>query len=187
MYDVHAPTKVTVTAKIPAGMRQLYRDNAGSAAVEFAIIGNVLILLLVGFLLMGIFQFWQMTLDDAVRSAARKLQSGTVTTSSQFVTAVCSEFGSVAPCNASNLQVEMQANTASMTFSGITPATVSSSGTLSPQGGFASMPFTETGTPVLVQVAYRLPILIPLIPVVLETGNATDSLISSVSIMAYAQ
>jgi Flp pilus assembly protein TadG len=166
--------------------RQLYRDERGSTAVEFAIIGSVLMLLLVGFLLMGIFQFWQMTLDDAVRDAARQIQKGTITTGPQFVAAVCSEFGSVAPCNTANLQFEVQANTGIMTFGSISPATVSSVGALTPNGNFPTMPFSATGTPVLVQVAYVVPVVVPLVPVVLETGNATDSLISSVALMAYA-
>ena len=168
------------------GKRQLCRDERGSAAVEFAIIGSALMLLLTGFLLMGIFQFWQMTLDDAVRDAARQIQKGTITTGPQFVAAVCNEFGAVAPCSAGNLQFEVQANTGAMTFGGITPATVSAGGTLTPHGGFPAMPFTATGTPVLVQVAYAVPLVVPLVPVVLETGNATAALISSTSLMAYA-
>lgn len=164
------------------------RETRSSTAVEFAIIGNVLMLLLIGFILMGVYQFWQLTLDDSVRNAAREVQTGQVASGPQFVAAVCSEFGTVAAGCETNLQYQVQASPSptTLTFASITPATISGAGTLSPAAAFnATIPPAQNGTPVVVTAAYRLPLILPLVPTVLQTGNATASLISATAVMAY--
>lgn len=151
-------------------------------------LGSVGLLFMIAFLLMSIYQFWQATLDDAVRNAARQIEIGKVTTSSGLVSAICAEFGAVAPCSSSSLQVEVQS---ASTFGAITPATVSSSGVLSPANA-AGTTYTLTvpttgGLPVLVQVAYIPPFVphFPFLPNVVFTGNSTSALISAVSFMVY--
>ncbi|MGE4483272.1 TadE/TadG family type IV pilus assembly protein [Acidocella sp.] len=174
---------------------KLFRQRKAATAVEFALIGSYTILFSMGFMMMGICQFWQMTLNDAVRNATRQLLLGNITSESQFITSVCSEFGHVAPCGSNSLQVEIQANTTGLTFAGITAASVNSSGQLSPNGGFPAMPFSTGPVPVLVQVAYHLPPWLDFLPylpfsgktipalTVLLTGNPTSALISAEAVL----
>src|SRR5208282_99321 len=77
--------------------RRLLRETRSDTAVEFAIIGAAFFLFVFGIFVVSLDQFLQMTLDDAVRNAARQVQIGNVTTGSQFVTSVCNEFGLAAP------------------------------------------------------------------------------------------
>ncbi len=179
----------------PKPYPSLASEESAATAVEFALIGSFIILFTMGFLMMGICQFWQMTLDDAVRTATRQLLLGNITTSTQFVSSVCGEFGLVAPCNSSILQIEVQANTSTTTFSGITSATVSAAGQLSPSGGFPTIPSSGGPYPALVQVAYKLPPWLDFLPYlpfsgqtipslnVLLTGNPTSALISAQAVM----
>lgn len=166
--------------------RLLRADRRAVTAVEFAMIGPMVLLFFIGFLLMGVYQFWQLALDDAVRDAARQVETGHVTTGTEFVNAVCAEFGDVAPCSSSNLSYEVQS---ASTFGGITPATVSSStGQLSTSGtSFPTLaPPTNGGQPLLFQVTYTPPLpLPPLLPYVMMTGNPSPSLVSAVALMAY--
>lgn len=171
------------------------RENKAATAVEFALIGSYTILFTMGFLMMGICQFWQMALDDFVRAATRQLMLGNITSSTQFVTSVCQEFSLVAPCSSSSLQVEVQANTTTQTFAGITAANVSSQGHLSPSGGFTTIPSSGGPFPALVQVAYQLPPWLDFLPylpfsgqtipslTVLLTGNPTSALVSAEAVM----
>lgn len=178
-------------SRFPKPYLSVMSETKAATAVEFALIGSFMILFTMGFMMMGICQFWQMSLDDAVRNAARQLLLGKITNSTQFVSTVCGEFGAVAPCGTTSLQVEVQANTATQTFSGITAASVSSSGQLSPSGDFPTIPSSGGPYPVLVQVAYKLPAWIDFLPYlpfsgqtipalnVLLTGNPTSALISA--------
>jgi Flp pilus assembly protein TadG len=165
-------------------LRNLRRDPRAVTAVEFALIGTLVLSLFISFLLMSVYQFWQMALDDAVRSAARQIEVGKVTTGTEFVTAVCAEFGVVAPCSTSNLHYNV---ISAATFGAMTPATVSvTTGALS-TSSFPSS-FTAPGTgglPVLVQVVYTPVVRPPMVPNVLLTGNATPSLISAIALMVY--
>ena len=178
---------------------RLSHERRASTAVEFALIGSLMILFTMGFTMMGVCQFWQMTLDDAVRGATRQLllssSSTTPETQTQFINSVCSEFGVVAPCSSNNLQVEVQTNTSTQTFAGITPAIVSQQGQLSPKSGFPTIPTSGGPYPTLIQVAYQLPPwmdFLPYLPLsgatipslnVLLTGNATAALVSNQAVM----
>jgi Flp pilus assembly protein TadG len=92
-------------------LRKFLTETRAATAVEFAMIGTVLFVFLFALLLMGVSQFWQMTLDDAVRNAARQVALGAESPSSSgdhsgsdFVASVCGEFGaSVVNCS-TNLQ-----------------------------------------------------------------------------------
>ncbi len=174
----------------------LARENKSATAVEFALIGSYTILFTMGFLMMGICQFWQMALDDSVRAATRQLLlGGNITSNAQFVNSVCNEFSLVAPCSGNSLQVEVQANTTTQTFAGITAATVNSQGQLSPKGDFPTISSSSGPLPVLIQVAYQLPPWLDFLPYlpfsgqtipslnVLLTGNPTSALISAEAVV----
>ena len=100
--------------------------------------------------------FWQMTLDDAVRNATRQVQIGNVTTGSAFVTAVCGEFGLVAPNCAGSLQYAVQGG-AYFGTGGITATSFSSAGNLGSPQTFTGVTATSSGAPVLLQCAGCLP------------------------------
>jgi hypothetical protein len=138
-------------------------------------------------------QFWQMTLDDAVRSAARQVQIGKLGTGPDFAAAVCGEFGVVAKfCSSSSLQYYVQEDSY---FGGIIPATLSSAGTLTaPSQSTTTFPapvltFSASGAPefLLVQVAYLLPFRIPFSTSGgtsisgIATENGTPALLSTVA------
>ena len=138
-------------------------------------IGAVLLTVSLGILLLGIVQFWQLTLDDAVRVAGRQVELGatTVGTGPQFAAAVCSEFGMAAPNCQSGLQYDVQS---AASFGSMSPASLSANGQLTPAGSYLS--FTHS-YPVLVQVAYPVPINLPLLPIGWLTLNGTPSLVSA--------
>jgi Flp pilus assembly protein TadG len=177
--------------------RRFLRETRSDTAVEFAMIGSAFFLFIFAIFVISIDQFWQMTLDDAVRNATRQVQIGSnsptgVTSGSQFRTAVCNEFGLAVPsCNSTNLQFSVQSGP---TFGGLTPATLSSNGTLTPSSLFSVTPTTSPaaatessaavlGAPqfLLVQVAYVLPFKILLAAGGVATENGTPALVSAVA------
>jgi Flp pilus assembly protein TadG len=165
----------------------LLREKRSISAVEFALIGPVLFFFLFSILLLGIAQFWQLTLDDAVRNTARAVQIGAGTTSTDvqsgagFVAAVCNEFGQAAPNCASTLQYSVQGGPSFTGSSGITPATLNAAGQLSQTSIFSGITVSE---PVLIQVVYPLPITLPLVPMGLVTLNGTPSIVAANALVA---
>jgi Flp pilus assembly protein TadG len=166
---------------------RLMRDTRSITAVEFALIGPVLFFFLFAILLTGIVQFWQLSLDDSVRNAARLVAVGAANPSSgihsgtDFVTAVCNEFGVAAPGCTTRLQYAVQGGPSFTGAGGISPATVNASGQLSMPATFSGIAVSE---PFLVQVVYPIPLAIPLVPDSLVTLNSTPSIISAVAVMA---
>ncbi len=161
-------------------LRKFLTETRAATAVEFAMIGSVLFFFLMSILLMGLAQFWQMTLDDAVRNASRQVAIGAISLSSPgdhtgaaFVSDVCGEFGAAVANCTTNLEYSVQE---APTFSAITPATISANGTLSGGNTFTNGTSSE---PILVQVAFKLPFNFPLIPASLLTLNGTQALIST--------
>ncbi|MDR3576203.1 MAG: pilus assembly protein [Anaerolineaceae bacterium] len=162
--------------------KRLRGDAKASTAVEFAMIGSVFFLLVFGIFVISIDLFWQMTLDDAVRNASRQVQMGKVTTGSDFISAICQEFGVVAPNCSAALQYSVQGG-AYFGAGGISATSFTSSGNLSPSQTFSNATATATGAPVflLVQVAYPLPVKILAVPNGVATENGTPSLYSAVA------
>jgi hypothetical protein len=182
--------------------RRFLHETRSDTAVEFAMIGSAFFLFIFAIFVISIDQFWQMTLDDAVRNATRQVQIGKVMTDAttngvtpgaQFVSDICNEFGAAAPDCKSTLHYSVQGGTS---FSGITPATFNSNGTLtgtnvddaSFPGVTATIPLRVVPTPMdatpeflLVQVAYPLPFKILAVPGGVATENGTSSLYSVVA------
>jgi hypothetical protein len=167
-------------------IRLLQSDRRCVTAVEFALVGAPALLLFIIFLLMCVYQFWQIALDDAVRNVAIQIEFHNVTNSSQFLSTICSEFGAVAPCDAGNLQFAVQT---SGTFSDITPYTINSStGAFVPANTSVFPTFAQPavgGQPVLIQVTYKPLISIPLVANVVLTGNPSPSLVSATSFVVW--
>jgi len=182
---------------------RFWGEVRADTAVEFAMIGAVFFLFIFGIVVIAIDQFWQMTLDDAVRNAARQVQLQAVSakSSTTFVNAVCNEFGIAAPYCTNTLQYSIQGGT---TFGAMSPATLNSNGTLS--GGqtvtgsdtpsytgvaLTQQPFPAVGTSaaiagqeqfLLIQVAYPLPFKLFILPGGTATENGTPSLYSAVAV-----
>jgi Flp pilus assembly protein TadG len=155
--------------------------------VEFALIGPVLFTLVFAIILTGVVQFWQLTLDDAVRNAARLVAIGAGTANTgvhsgaDFVTAVCGEFGQAAPGCGTGLQYAVQGAADFTGSGGITAATVNAAGQLSPTGTFTGVTVSQ---PFLVQAAYIIPIHLPLLPLGMVTMNGTASIIAATAMVA---
>jgi len=186
-------------SRILQALGKLRRNKRADTALEFALIGSAFFLFIFIIFVVAIDQFWQMALDDAVRNVARQVAIGKVTATStpSFVTVVCNEFGIAAPNCSTTLQYSVQGGTS---FSAITPATLTASGTLTGSAvvtGSATptfpgvtpttpptvLPAVTHATPqfLLVQVAYPLPFKIPLLPGGVATENGTPSLASTVA------
>jgi TadE-like protein len=165
--------------------RRLLHETRSDTAVEFAMIGSAFFLFIFAIFVISIDQFWQMTLDDAVRNATRQMQinssSNPVTTGDQFKAKVCDEFGVAAPnCN-NTLQYSVQI---APYFGNMTNVTLQSTGSLSSGSQFPSTITTSTPTMpqfLLVQVAYPLPFKILAVPGGVATENGTSSLYSAVA------
>lgn len=176
-----------VLARGVAATRRLACDTGSDTAVEFALIGSAFFLFIFAIFVVSLDQFLQMTLDDAVRNAARQVQIGSASTGTIFVQDICSEFGFEAKNCTSALQYDVQLGSY---FGAITPATLTSNGTLT-YSNATNFPATLVGsscttTPspefVLVQVAYKLPFKILAVPGGVATENGTPALLSTVAV-----
>lgn len=143
------------------------RDTRAAAAIEFAILGSTFILLVCMTLELGLVLFTQSVMDNALRDAARLIRTNQANSSSTFVSAVCSEIGTVlvASCS-SNLQYYV---TSASSFSSLTAKT----GTLPDTYAAGS-----SASDMLAQIAYKRNTIIPWAAKFL--GN-TDLLISTVA------
>lgn len=161
---------------------RLSRDRRAATALEFALTAPVFLLILFGIFGAGITGLIQLLLDDAVRDAARQLQIYTPAsmTASNFIGAVCNEFGAVSPGCTGALTYNVQAAPQSSGFASLTPAKLSSSGALANAFFSGSAPFTASSD-VLVQVAYPLPFTFPFIGS-FATMTGTNSVLATVTV-----
>jgi TadE-like protein len=158
------------------------RDCKAVTALEFGLIGSAFFLIIFAIFVVSVDLFWQLTLDDAVRNAARQVEIGKITTGSGFSGAVCAEFGVAAVDCSNRLQYAVQGG-AYFGNGGITPVAFSSAGNLASQSKFSGVNLSSSAGAVflLVQVAYPPPFEVLLLPAGLATENGTPSLYSVVS------
>lgn len=152
--------------------RKFIQDRHGVTALEFAIVGPVFLLLILGVLELGVELTTQMLLDHSLDVAARQVQIGNITNSADFVTGVCGNFSVlVSKCSSSNLQVYA---TSGSSFSSLAAATISN-------GRLSSTTYSTgtAGSDVLIEVMYNRPYLVGMLASV--TGKTTNSLLSSVA------
>lgn len=124
-------------------VRRAGRDDSGATAVEFAMIATPFFALLFGTFGIGIYQFTQFSLQNAVDQAARQIRTGTyqtggatggVMTTQEFKTAVCSKAAAFIDCT-SKLKVFI-----------VTPGTSFSSATTNAPACTAADPASTTTT-----------------------------------------
>ncbi|WP_297492555.1 TadE/TadG family type IV pilus assembly protein [Acidocella sp.] len=156
-------------------------DRRGSAALEFAIIGSIFFLMIMFIFTVALDMLAQVVLDDAVRNAVRQVQIGQVADGPGFVAAVCGEFGLFSGNCKSTLQYDVQG---APDFAAITPATLSTAGTLSPGANFSGITVSGTGAPVyvLAQVAFLVPFKFVAEASGVLTENGTSALYSAVAL-----
>ncbi len=130
--------------RVPHSARDLRRARRGSAALEFAIAGPVLLLLIFAVVENGLMLFTQSMIENATRDASRQIMIGTVRNSTDFRTALCNDVGRLLDCT--KLQFYVQSSSAF-------PAAITSP---SSTGSFGTTTFASGsgGQFVLVEVAY---------------------------------
>lgn len=139
----------------PRFFGRLARNSDGISAIEFALVGPIVIALIVAILQTGVVFLYQQVLQTATTQAARLIMTGQAQTenlsSAQFVADVCSDGGAMFNC--SNLSANVQQFNSFSSMSQSNP--ISSGGTFTPSNNF------DMGGPgdiVLVQVFYQLPV-----------------------------
>jgi Flp pilus assembly protein TadG len=161
-------------------LRDLLRDDSGLAALEWALVGPLFVLLLLSTVELGLVLGTQATMDGATRDAARLLRSGALNSApdkrAAFQNVLCSEmslFASTASCQAD--MVVSAVSAAASSSNGFAPLRflpcAAGSASPSPQ----ACPF-QTGNPgdlVGVQVTYSRPFIMPWVGSVLSA--ATDA------------
>jgi Flp pilus assembly protein TadG len=139
----------------PRVFRRLVRDSDGVSAIEFALIGPVVIALMVAILQTGVVFLYQQLLQTATTQAARLVMTGQAQTqklsSAQFLQDVCTDAGSLFNC--SNLSANVQTFSS---FSGMSMSNPVSNGAFS--SSKMSYSLGGPGDIVLVQIFYQLPV-----------------------------
>ncbi len=149
-------------------LRSLVRNKRGVAALEFAIVAPVVLLLLAGVIENGIVLFTQSLLDNAARDAARLIQTGQVAQGgslSAFTTQLCNDVSGYIPCG--SLQYYVQSGT---TFSSLSVSVTNNNGTMANNGSFDA---GDPSSDVAVQVGYNRPYLIPLVGKYMSANGST--------------
>ena len=147
-------------------LRRFVQSRRGTTALEFALVGPLLLMLAFIIIENGLMLFAQAVLDNATVMAARQIQIGAVTTSDAFRFAVCSNISTFFNCPNLSLYV----TTSSSAFPpAVTPST---------SGTFANQSFSvgSRGDYVLVEVAYNRAFVAPW---VISLDGATWVLLST--------
>ena len=136
-------------------------DASGAAAIEFAIVGSIFMMMLLACFEFGFMLFVQSTLDNAARDAARLIRTGQAQTSSNptntFQTLLCNEVGSLIGCSNIIYQAQVFNDWSSAQTSIETPPTTNA------QGQYVSAGFSP-GTQsqiMVVTVTYAYPFFTP--------------------------
>lgn len=170
-------------AKAAAGgwrlVRRLVRDESALAALEFAMVGPIFLLLIMGVLENGLTLWQQSMLDNATRDAARLIETGQQQGGgTNFATKLCNEISGLMQCSA--LQYRVQTGS---TFAGISSTlSIGSGGTAT---GFTAYPNTlsstglSAGKDTLVQVIYTRSYIVPWLGKAMSGTNDYKQLLST--------
>lgn len=142
-------------AKASKRARLLGDDQAGTTAIEFAMVGMPFIMLLFGIISVGLFFFTTFTLENAVEEAARLIRTGQAQesgmTSDQFKTEICNRVPRFVDCSG-KIRINVQKFTG---FGSITtPSCTNSGGNLIDAASTSYQP-GSSGDIVLVTVCYE--------------------------------
>ena len=139
------------------GSLRIRTDRGGLATVEAALILPVFFICIFMIIDLGFEFFTQAALDIATQNAARQIQIDQIngSTSAPVVTYICARVAALVPKCSSSLQVYATSQSA---FGSIVRATISGT-TMTP----TTFNVGNYGTPVLLQVAYEMPMPAPVI------------------------
>lgn len=134
---------------------ELGRDNSGTTAIEFAMVGIPFLMLLFGIISVGLFFFTTFTLENAVEEAARLIRTGQAQesgmTAAQFKDEVCNRAPRFVDC-AGKLRLNVQKFTG---FGSITTPSCTDSGGNLVDAASTSYQTGSSGDIVLVTVCYE--------------------------------
>lgn len=156
--------------------------DSGVAAIEFAIIGSVFMLMLLASFEFGYMLFVQSVLDNAARDAARLVRTGQAQQSANaqtaFSTLLCNDVGAIIGCGSIVYQSLVFNDWTSAQNSMNTPPTRDVNGNLISAGFSAG----TQGQIVVVTVSYNYPFFTPWIGGLLGNGTNSALLMSTVVI-----
>nr|WP_321985773.1 TadE/TadG family type IV pilus assembly protein [uncultured Lichenicoccus sp.] len=147
--------------------RRLLGCRRGATALEFAIVGPVMLTLIFAIVEDGLMLFAQSVLDNATRDASRQIMIGNITTASGFQTQLCSDVTSFFDCT--KLQFNVQSS------AGGFPAVIVTS-SLASVLSTANFSSGSGGQYVFVEVAYNRPYMFPWIQKFAGAGWALMSI-----------
>jgi Flp pilus assembly protein TadG len=153
-----------------ARLRTLWRSEGGVTALEFAMIGPIFMLLIMGVLENGLTLWSQSMLDNATRDASRLMQTGQAQSGgTSFATQLCNDVSGLMKCSA--LQYRIQTGS---TFAGMSSTIATGSGgTLT---GFSTYPTavsnSSAGQDTMVQVVYTRTFIVPWVGRVMTNGTS---------------
>lgn len=81
------------------GLRALFQSRRGTTAVEFAIVGPVMLLLMFAIIEDALMLFTQAVLDSATQQASRQIMIGAINTSAGFQAALCADGSPLLNCS----------------------------------------------------------------------------------------
>lgn len=147
-------------------------DDAGAAAVEFAIVGSTFVLMAMAAFEFGYMLFVQSILDNAARDAARLIRTGqvqvTADPNSTFQTLLCADVGSLIGCGSLIYQAQVFTDWSSAQTTMNTPPTRDKNGNLVSAGFDAGVP----GQIMVVTVTYNYPFFTPLVGSLMSSTNS---------------
>ncbi|MEL7047935.1 MAG: TadE/TadG family type IV pilus assembly protein [Pseudomonadota bacterium] len=139
-----------------SALRRFSKDKSGSAAIEFAMVFPIYLLMVLSLITSGLYYFTDSGLHNAVETASRKIRTGQVQTAGltvdQFKQEIC-DAGTFLNC--ANLRVLLQRGSS---WNEINPAACVENGTLSTSSG-STQPVSDfaggAGDVVLVTACYE--------------------------------
>ncbi len=159
--------------------REWARQNHGSTAVEFSMVGIPFILMIIGIIEMAMMFTAQSLLQESTFTAARLIRTGQLQQSGgdkqqMFRDAVCDFAELLIPCADIQFQVK---NVPSFADADDIPPTYDANGNLQDTGFDPG----EENDVVLVRVVYNYPILTPMMaPILSNTGASKRRMISTI-------
>lgn len=161
--------------------RNFARHEAGSTAVEFALIVPVFLLLIMAVMQMGLVLFAGQHLENATATLGRLVRTGQAQgmnlTQATFREALCDEMEPFLKCESDNLYVDVQ----TLPDFGAVPLNlpINASGELDGSGAFQP---GNAGQIVVVRTFYRYPVWIPMIGKSLSNIGDGMRLLSSAAV-----
>jgi Flp pilus assembly protein TadG len=161
--------------------RNFTRDEAGSTAIEFALIAPIFLLLLMAIMQMALVLFAGQHLENATATLGRLVRTGQAQgmslTQATFRDAFCEEMEPLLTCESDRLYIDVQ----TLSNFSVVPLNlpVNDDGEFEGEGSFQP---GDAGQIVVVRAFYRYPVLIPMIGEKLSNIGDGMRLLSSASV-----